>query len=63
MVVEEKHIDWSLHENTVNETVEEIKIFIAKKFAEMIAEMAVEYVMNKIRAEEPYLIYTEQERL
>ena len=35
----------------------------AKKISGIIAEIAVEYTINRIRVEEPYLIYTQQERL
>ena len=36
---------------------------LCQHLADVAAQMVVDYVMNQIRVNEPYLIYTEQERL
>ena len=36
---------------------------LCQHVADVAAQMAVDHVMNQIRVNEPYLIYTQQERL
>ena len=52
-------IDKELQEDIIYNHLDELAIYLAG----IVADMAVDHVINKIRPEEPCLIYTQQERL